>query len=415
MLYVSCSLQIGVTTMAEPTDEKTAHSADGYDIFSDAYGQDPHPYWAALTDSACPMAKTSKWGGSWMFVRYQDASDIIQDPQQYSSRAVEVAGTVPAPGREFYMPPVTSPPSEHAAHRDIIASFLAPRAVQKLEPLMRHEAERLASKLAKQGGGDAAADFARPLTLSVLMQIFALPAGLHDQFVDWATRVLRIGPTDQALRKKTLDEIGTFLDRLLVERASSPGDDIVSHVARATIDSEPLSRKHKIGTLMEIVIAGADTTWSTLGASLWHLALYPKDRAALVASPALLKSGAVEEFLRMFAPVTVARIVAEDTVKYGRCMRANERVILPLAAVHRDPAAFEDPNELRLDRKRNRHMAFGAGIHRCVGSHLARTEMRIALEEWLKAIPDFALTDPAAVVWAKGQVRGPDTIPFRVI
>jgi cytochrome P450 len=96
-------------------------------------------------------------------------------------------------------------------------------------------------------------------------------------------------------------------------------------------------------------------------------------------------------------------------------MRANERVILPLAAAHRDPAAFEDPNELRLDRKRNRHMAFGGGIHRCVGSHLARTELRIALEEWLKVIPDFELTDPAAVVWAKGQVRGPDTIPFRVL
>jgi cytochrome P450 len=400
--------------MADPIDDATTHGADGYDIFSNDYGHDPHPYWGSLANSSCPMAKTSKWGGSWMFVKYRDVSEIIEDPQRYSSRAVEVAGIVPAPGREFYMPPVTSPPSEHTAHRDIIASFLAPRAVQKLEPLMRAEAERLARHLAQAGGGDAAADFARPLTLSVLMQIFALPASLHNQFVDWATRVLRIGPTDQELRKKTLDEIGAFLDNLLAERSSNPGDDIVSHVARATVDGEPLSRKHKIGTLMEIVIAGADTTWSTLGASLWHLASYPEDRAALVANPALLKSGAVEEFLRMFAPVTVARIVAEDTVKYGRCMRTNERVILPIAAAHRDPAVFEDPNQLRFDRKRNRHMAFGGGIHRCVGSHLARTELRIALEEWLKIIPNFELADPAAVVWAKGQVRGPDTIPFRV-
>jgi cytochrome P450 len=400
--------------MAEPIDEATKHGADGYDIFSDDYGQDPHPYWRSLADSSCPMARTSKWGGSWMFVKYQDVSEIIDDPQRYSSRAVEVAGVVPTPGREFYMPPVTSPPSEHAMHRDIIASFLAPRAVQKLEPLMRTEAERLARQLAQAGGGDAAADFARPLTLSVLMQIFALPASLHDRFVDWATRVLRIGPTDQELRKRTLDEIGAFLDSLLAERASNPGDDIVSHVARATIDGEPLSRKHKIGTLMEIVIAGADTTWSTLGAGLWHLASHAEDRAALVANPSLLKSGAVEEFLRMFAPVTVARIVAQDTIKYGRCMRTNERVILPIAATHRDPAVFENPNRLQFDRKRNRHMAFGGGIHRCVGSHLARTELRIALEEWLKIIPHFELNDPDAVVWAKGQVRGPDTIPFRV-
>jgi cytochrome P450 len=400
--------------MAGPIEEANQHGIDGYDIFSDAYGQDPHPYWDSLANSPCPMAKTAQWGGSWMFVKYQDVSDIIQDPQRYSSRAVEVAGAVPTPGREFYMPPVTSAPSEHAAHRDIIASFLAPRAVQKLEPPMRAEAKRLAQQLAKAGGGDAAADFARPLTLSVLMQIFGLSASLHDQFVDWATRVLRMGPMDQELRKNTLSEIGAFLDSLLSERACNPGEDIISHVARATIDGEPLSRKHKIGTLMEIVIAGADTTWSTLGASLWHLAMHPEDRAVLVADSSLLKSGAVEEFLRMFAPVTVARIVAEDTVKYGRCMRANERVILPIAAAHRDPAAFEDPNKLRLDRKRNRHLAFGGGIHRCVGSHLARTELRIALEEWLKIIPNFELTDPAGVVWAKGQVRGPDTIPFRV-
>jgi cytochrome P450 len=147
-----------------------------------------------------------------------------------------------------------------------------------------------------------------------------------------------------------------------------------------------------------------------------HVARVEATKTALIYRPARAgrppKRGsvAIEEFLRIFAPVTVARIVVEDTVKYGRYMHANERVILPLAGAHRDPEVFEHPNELRLDRKRNRHMAFGAGIHRCMGSHLARTELRIALEEWLKIIPNFELTNSAA----KGQVRGPDTIPFRV-
>jgi cytochrome P450 len=401
--------------MGTPANETSEQGGDGFDIFSDDYGQDPHRHWASLASSPCPIAKTSKWGGSWMLIKYEDVRDAIQDPDRFSSRAVEAAGEVPAPGREFYMPPVTSPPSEHSAHRDIIAPFLAPRAVQKLEPLMRAEARRLASNLAERGGGDAAADFARPFTLSVLMQIFDLPESLHEQFADWANRVLRVGPQDQEFRKRTLDEIIEFLDKLISERASNPRDDVVSHVARASLDGEPLSRKHKIGTLMELVIAGADTTWSTLGASLWHLASHPQDRATLIANPALLKSGAVEEFLRMFAPVTVARIVTEDTVKYGRCMGANERLILPTAAANRDAAIFDAPNELKLDRKANRHIAFGAGIHRCVGSHLARTELRIALEEWLAAMPNFELTDPPAVVWAKGQVRGPDTVPFRVL
>lgn len=414
MLYIF-SLRTRSVTMGAPTNKTSEQSGDGYDIFSHEYGQDPHSYWASLASSSCPIAKTSKWGGSWMLINYKDVCDAIQDPERFSSRAVEAAGEVPAPGREFYMPPVTSPPSEHSAHRDIIAPFLAPRSVQKLEPLMRIEARRLASSLAQRGGGDAAADFARPLTLSVLMQIFDLPASSHEQFADWANRVLRVGPQDQEFRKRTLDEIIAFLDRLLSERASKPGGDVVSHVAQATLGGEPLSRKHKIGTLMELVIAGADTTWSTLGASLWHLASHPKDRATLVANPALLKSGAVEEFLRMFAPVTVARIITEDTVKYGRCMRANERLILPMAAANRDAAIFDAPNELKLDRKANRHLAFGTGMHRCVGSHLARTELRIALEEWLCAMPNFELTEPAAVNWAKGQVRGPDNVPFRVL
>ena len=158
--------------MGAPTNKTSEQSGDGYDIFSHEYGQDPHSYWASLASSSCPIAKTSKWGGSWMLINYKDVCDAIQDPERFSSRAVEAAGEVPAPGREFYMPPVTSPPSEHSAHRDIIAPFLAPRSVQKLEPLMRIEARRLASSLAQRGGGDAAADFARPLTLSVLMQIF---------------------------------------------------------------------------------------------------------------------------------------------------------------------------------------------------------------------------------------------------
>jgi cytochrome P450 len=401
--------------MGETGIDDVEHENDGYDIFSDDYGQNPHPFWASIAANECPMSKTSKWGGAWMFVKYKDMQEIIQDPERYSSRAVEAAGVVPAPGREFYMPPVTSPPSEHAVHRRVIATMLTPLAIGKLEPAIRAEAARLAAGLARRGGGDASADFARPLTLSVLMLIFDLPATMHDQFVDWAVRILRLGPTDQELRKQALNEVASYLDALISERTASPGEDIVSHVARATIGGKPLSRKHMIGTLMELVLAGADTTWSTLGASLLHLATHPNDRAKLAAEPALISSSAVEEFLRLYSPVLIARILSEDTVKYGRCMRANERIILPTAAANRDPEFFENPNEARIDRRPTRHLAFGTGIHRCVGSHLARTELVIALEEWLRVMPDFELTDRSAVLWAKGQVRGPDTVLFKTI
>lgn len=394
--------------MSESSDQ----ALDGYDIFSAGYGNDPASYWNELAQSRCPIARTEKWGGSWMLVRYQDIYDVIQNPDVYSSRAVEVAGEIPEPGRGLMMPPITSPVPEHGAHRALIDPFLSPAAVRQMEPSIRETAARLIADLAAKGGGDASADFARPLALSVLTRIMDLPADIQDQFIDWATRILRVGPTDQALRRETLLEMMAFLDTMIAARRGKGGKDLISAMADAEIDGVPIDRKHMLGTLLEFVIAGADSTWSTIGASLLHLASHPRDRARLAAEPSLIKS-AVEEFLRVFAPVTVARIATQDAEVHGRCIHANERVILPIAAANRDPEIFEDADTVKLDRTRNRHIAFGTGAHRCAGAHVARAELNIALEEWLKVIPDFELAVPA-VQWVQGQVRGPESVPFRI-
>ncbi|MYZ46418.1 cytochrome P450 [Propylenella binzhouense] len=387
-------------------------SLDGYDIFSEGYRNRPADYWGDLAQSRCPISRTEKWGGSWMLVRYQDVYDVIQNPDTYSSRAVEVAGEIPAPGRGLMMPPITSAVPEHADHRALIDPLLSPAAVKVMEPFIRETAAQLAADLAAKGGGDAAAEFARPLALSVLTRIMDLPRDMQGQFVDWATRILRLGPTDQALRRDTLLEVMAFLEEMIAARRGQGGSDAISVMADATIDGEPIDRKHMLGTLLELVIAGADTTWSTIGASLLHLASSPEDRARLVADPTLIKS-AVEEFLRAFAPVTVARISTTDVEVHGRCIHANDRVIMPLAAANRDPEVFEDPDVVKIDRRRNRHMAFGTGTHRCAGAHLARAELNIAIEEWLKVIPEFELVGPD-VEWAQGQVRGPESIVFKV-
>ena len=395
--------------------DEAAESLDGYDIFSEEYGRKPHAFWAALGAKGCPVAHTDKWGGSWMLVKYDDVYNAAQEHEKFSSRAVEVAGPVPPPGKGLYMPPITSAPPEHEGHRDLLAPFLSPAAVKALEPFIRERARTLATAIAAKGGGDAFLEFAQPLALSVLTHVLRLPADMEAQFMDWAARVLRIGPTNQDVRKAALEEIMHFLSGLLEERAAGGEDDLISHMATATLDGEPLSRKHRLGSLIEIVLAGADTTWSTMGSSLWHLASHPEARAQLVANPAMINTGAVDELLRVYAPVTIARIVVEDTELHGRCLRANDRVIMPLAAANRDPAIFEAPDEVQLDRRRNRHMAFGTGTHRCLGAHLARAEIRIALEEWLSVMPDFELIDPQAINWAQGQVRGPDAVPIRVL
>jgi cytochrome P450 len=163
-----------------------------------------------------------------------------------------------------------------------------------------------------------------------------------------------------------------------------------------------------------LLLAGIDTTWSAIGSSLWHLASHPADLARLVAEPALMPT-AIEEFLRAYAPVTMARMVAVSHDFHGHAMKEGDWVLLPFPAANRDPAVFADADVVRIDRAENRHAAFGLGAHRCIGSNLARLEMTIAIEEFLARFPRFELADPPAVVWSIGQVRGPRRLRVRIL
>ncbi|CAN5190991.1 hypothetical protein BH20ACT3_BH20ACT3_00530 [soil metagenome] len=177
---------------------------------------------------------------------------------------------------------------------------------------------------------------------------------------------------------------------------------------------ERLTNEHIFGTIALLIIAGIDTTWSAIGASLWHLAHSPADRERLATDPDVLPF-AIEEFLRFYAPVAMARIAATDTEVGGCPVAERDWVLLPFPAANRDPEAFEQAGEFVIDRKRNRHVAFGLGIHRCLGSNLARLELTVAVDEWMKRIPDFELADPDAVRWSTGQVRGPRQLPIRIL
>ena len=181
----------------------------------------------------------------------------------------------------------------------------------------------------------------------------------------------------------------------------------------AKIYDQPLSIDHVRGSIVLLLIAGIDTTWSAIGASLLHLATHPEDRRRLVAQPELIPT-AIEEFLRAYAPVTMARLVKED-VEIGGCpMQVDDWVLLPFPAANLDPAAFDRADEVLIDRAENRHLAFGLGIHRCLGSNLARLELRVAVEEFLAAFPNFEIADSDAVTWSVGQIRGPRTVPVRI-
>jgi cytochrome P450 len=235
------------------------------------------------------------------------------------------------------------------------------------------------------------------------------------RFSEWMVRMIRVGPRDQAVRTEAVREILGYLEAQLTERTERPtgADDLLSYLVDAELDGAPLSRKHKLGAAFLVLIAGADTTWSAIGASIWHLAAHVEDRERILAEPKLLDTAA-EEFLRAYAPVTVGRITVDDTEVHGCPVNRGERVVLPFGAANRDPDVFDDPDEVVIDRRRNRHLTFGSGAHRCLGSNLARLELRIALEEWLRAMPRFRLAAPDTVEWSGGQTRGPERVDIDV-
>lgn len=390
------------------------HAFDGYDLLSEAFGQNATAEWARLRGSACPVAHSELRGGSWLLARYDDVLAAANDPARLSSRAIEISGEIPPPTGGLVLPPVTSDPPEHTVHRAIVDPFFTVQKLNLLEPAIREEARARAADIAQRGGGDVVQEYARPIALRALTALLRVPFERQERFVDWANRVIRFGPYDKDKRSAAINEALADLSQLLDERTREPGDDVVSALAAATVDGEPVSRKVKLGTLLLVVLGGADTTWSTMSSSLWHLAQHPADRARLIAEPKLLQTTAVEEFLRFFAPLTDARVAQEDVEFHGRCIAAGERLVLSFAAANRDPAVFDDPDRVDIERKRNRHLAFGSGPHRCLGSPLARLEMRVAIDEWLRAIPDFELATDEPIPWTLGQVRGPERVPVRV-
>ena len=242
--------------------------------------------------------------------------------------------------------------------------------------------------------------------------VLGVPADLADTFTGWVRDVLEFAHDEERRRRGRIG-ILTYLTEQIEVRRTNPGDDLISDLLHTDVDGQPIPDAHVLGTAALTLIAGVDTTWSSIGASLWHLATHTEDRRRLVAEPELIPT-AIEEFLRAYSPVTMGRIVAADVEVAGCPMTAGDRVLLNFPAANRDPAAFADADTVVIDREQNRHAAFGLGIHRCAGSNLARMELRVAIQEWLTAIPDFRLQDGTEVTWAGGQVRGPRTIPVVV-
>lgn len=392
--------------------------ATDFDHTDPAWAADPYPIWADLR-GRCPVARTGRYGGTWLPVTHELVSEVAYDTEHFTSRSVVVSEDRPGPddlpAPIGLSPPITSDPPFHALARGMLLPAFGPRAIAAVEPYTRELCRELLAATEGQPVFDAATEYARHIPVRVIVRFLGFPAEDADKFRQFIRLVLEDVDTSAGdeEREAMFAELDAYMDAQIDEHVARPRDDLTSFLIDAEIGGSKLSREHIRGTMILLMIAGIDTTWSAIGASLWHLAQHPGDRRRLATEPDLMRSG-VEELLRAYAPVTMARLVARDFDFHGHQLKEGDWLLLPFPAANRDPEAFENPDVVQLDRVRNRHAAFGLGRHRCLGSHLARMELRVALEEWLARYPDFELADPAAVTWSGGQVRGPRTLPLRI-
>jgi hypothetical protein len=329
---------------------------------------------------------STAYGGYWVLTQASDIRTAFQQPELFSSKEF----SIPAGAFPRTMRPLALDPPEHGRYRQPLAPLFAPGAVARLEADLREVCAELVAGFADAGRCDLVSELARPFPTTVFVSMLGLPLSESATFVRWNHDLVH-AYEEPEVRKNAGRSIVEYLDALVAERSKEDADDrddLLSRLRRATVDGRPLDHDELVDYAFMLFVAGLDTVSSMLGFSFQCLATQPDTRARLVAQPELVKN-AVEEFLRAFAIINTSRVVTRDVTFAGVSMRAGDHVLLSTALASRDPNEIDGPDTIRLDRDVNRHFAFGAGPHRCVGSHLARLELGIAIRELLVRVPNF--------------------------
>lgn len=390
--------------------------ATDFDHTDPTWVADPYPIWDDLRDR-CPVAHSDRYGGTWLPTRHVDVSRIANDHEHFTSRAVLVTEGRPGPQAPpapiGVAPPITSDPPFHQHARRLLLPAFSPKAINALEGFTAELCNELLDRVAGATELDGAVDYAQHIPVAVIARMLGFPPEDGDLFREFVHTIIESVDLPFEERVASFGPISDYFLAQVEDHRAHPRDDLTSYLLEVEIAGKKLEDRHVFGTMILLLAAGIDTTWSAIGASLWHLASHPDDRRRLVAEPELVPT-AIEEFLRAYSPVTMARLVKEDFEFEGCPMKQDEWILLSFPAANRDPAAFDRADEVVIDRSVNRHLAFGLGIHRCVGSNLARMELRVAVERFVARYPEFSLADPSQVTWARGQVRGPRTLPLRI-
>jgi cytochrome P450 len=390
--------------------------ATDFDHADPQWVNNPYPIWEDLR-TRCPVAHTDRYGGAWFPATHELVSRVAKDTENFTSRSVVMSNLRPTdedlPAPIGIAPPITSDPPFHAIARRLVLPAFSPGVVNALEPQIRALCNSLLDDMGDAAVVNGGTQFAQYIPVGVIQQMLGFPLEDIEMFLQIVIDVLDSIDSTAEDRQATGDKNRAYFEKQIQDHIDNPRDDFTTYLLNAEIAGTKLELDHVIGTILLTLVAGIDTTWSAISSSLWHLAQNPDDLARLVNEPELMDV-AVEEFLRFYAPVTMARLVAKDHDFNGCPMKKDDWVLLGFPAANRDPEVFEDADKFIIDRRENRHVAFGLGIHRCAGSNLARLELKVAIQEFIKRYPTFTLENPSEVTFSPGQVRGARNLPIRV-
>jgi cytochrome P450 len=330
---------------------------DDFDHADPAYNKNVHALWESMREK-CPMAHTKRYGGTWLPLSYEMVRAIAYDPEHFSSEGVLV-GTdkPPVPRPVGAAPPITSDPPFHTQARRLLLPSFSSKKISLMEDDIRHLCQDLLNRLVIDSSTstiEVSSNYARLIPMNVIIKMIGLPlqdSELLFSFIKDLTEDVNLSPEKLMENRDRLD---AYLDIHIADHRKNPRDDLISYLINAQLDGKNLDEQHIRGTIGLMFIAGIDTTWNMIGSTL-----YP--------------------------------------------------------AANRDPEAFENADTVQIDRGANRHTAFGLGIHRCIGSNLARLEFRVAIEEFIKRFPRFELANADEIEWSVGQVRGPRKLEVRIL
>ena len=343
----------------------------------------------------------------WMVHRYEDVRAVLQDGALFSSK--QVANFQGFIGETWDMIPLELDGARHQQYRMLLNPLFAPGKVNAMEAGIRELAVSLIEAFKDRGSCEFMDEFSRPYPISIFLKLMDLPLEMRTTFLAWEYQVLHA--KDMDVRRDGVKKIINYLREAIEARRKNLGDDLISFAIKAELDGQPISEDDIMGIVFMLYIGGLDTVVATLGFMFKYLASHPEQRQRLIANPDMLPD-AIDELLRYFASVNTSRLITRDVEFAGVSMKQGERIYLAVISANRDGEEFSDANTMDFSRAGNRHLTFSAGPHRCIGSHLARRELKIALEEWFKRIPDFAI-EPGAVIPAHaGAVWGIENLPL---